>query len=303
MKKNIIFRLFMLLFMVCAVSLSTVCQGASVVMADDEVLENIDVSPNTIGRPSLIYEGTLYYELVNEQYPFGTVLELEIRDVISKNSDILRVEAEEENIWYVYIDEDAIGKSAQLVLMTNGSDYGLKDEFIVNVNVVRESLWIYSYVSEDDVLLMGDSKELTTELTLSVFNDGARTYYESKSANLTYRSSDESVAVVDENGVVTGKSVGETQIYISGTVKFEVDGVEVEKNIEGSAYIVVTEFLSGDVDNNGVVNAADALMTLKHAAKLVELSESEQMAADMNEDKMIDAADALMILKKAAKLI
>lgn len=303
MKKNIIFRLFMLFFMVCAVSLSTVCQGASIVMADDEVLENIDVSPNTTGRPSLIYEGTLYYELVNEQYPFGTALELEIRNVISKNSDILRVEAEEENIWYVYIDEDAIGKSAQLVLITNGSDYGLNDEFIVNVNVVRESLWIYSYVSEDDVLLMGDSKELTTELTLSVFNDGTRTYYDSKSANLTYRSSDESVAVVDENGVVTGKSVGETQIYISGTAKFDVDGVEVEKNIEGSAYIVVRGFLSGDVDNNGVVNAADALMTLKHADKLVKLSESEQMAADMNEDKMIDASDALMILKKAAKLI
>ena len=62
-------------------------------------------------------------------------------------------------------------------------------------------------------------------------------------------------------------------------------------------------YLLGDVNDDGYVDSADALMVLKHAARLMELDETEQLAGNVNKDENIDAADALEILKYAAKLI
>lgn len=59
----------------------------------------------------------------------------------------------------------------------------------------------------------------------------------------------------------------------------------------------------GDVDKNALINAADALKVLKHAAKLEILNDTELLSADVNKDETADAADALEILKYAANLI
>jgi len=59
----------------------------------------------------------------------------------------------------------------------------------------------------------------------------------------------------------------------------------------------------GDVDNNGFINASDALLVLKHAARIEVLVEEESLKADVNQDKSIDSEDALTILKYAAGLI
>lgn len=70
-----------------------------------------------------------------------------------------------------------------------------------------------------------------------------------------------------------------------------------------------TEFLpvpweaKGDVDINGNFDANDALLVLKHAAKLNELQGQALWAADVTDDENVDASDALKILKYAAKLI
>lgn len=59
----------------------------------------------------------------------------------------------------------------------------------------------------------------------------------------------------------------------------------------------------GDVDEDGIISATDALAVLKHAAKLEILEGNKAIAADVNRDETIDANDALLILKKAAVLI
>lgn len=59
----------------------------------------------------------------------------------------------------------------------------------------------------------------------------------------------------------------------------------------------------GDVDINGNIDAADALLVLKHAAKLYILKGQSLEVADTTAEGNIDAADALKILKYAAKLI
>lgn len=59
----------------------------------------------------------------------------------------------------------------------------------------------------------------------------------------------------------------------------------------------------GDVDDNGKVDATDALLVLKHAAKLSKLDDIQKLSADVTKDDRIDATDALMILKYAARII
>ncbi len=59
----------------------------------------------------------------------------------------------------------------------------------------------------------------------------------------------------------------------------------------------------GDVDENGKVEANDALLTLKQVVKLVELTDSQKVAANVVTGDDIKADDALQILKYVVKLI
>ena len=57
--------------------------------------------------------------------------------------------------------------------------------------------------------------------------------------------------------------------------------------------------LFGDADGDGEVSAADALITLRCALELMQLSPLGVFRADVNCDGIIDAADALLILRAA----
>lgn len=80
-----------------------------------------------------------------------------------------------------------------------------------------------------------------------------------------------------------------------------IDPTETET--DNPTETLVPGYMLGDVDESSVIDAADALLVLKYAAKLSELTDSQKMAADVNTDKSINASDALGILKFAAKLI
>lgn len=71
----------------------------------------------------------------------------------------------------------------------------------------------------------------------------------------------------------------------------------------GVISINAEELKFGDVNNDSKIAADDALLVLKHAAKLSELEEDVQVRADVSNDQKIDASDALWILKYAAKLV
>lgn len=58
----------------------------------------------------------------------------------------------------------------------------------------------------------------------------------------------------------------------------------------------------GDLNKDDIVDASDALLVLKHAAKLELLSTERLSVADVNADEVITAEDALEILKIAAKI-
>ena len=72
------------------------------------------------------------------------------------------------------------------------------------------------------------------------------------------------------------------------------------------ASVTITVSLSagyGDVNNDGGVDTADALMVLQNSVGLRYLSEVQETAADVNGDGYVDAADAILILRYHVGLI
>lgn len=79
---------------------------------------------------------------------------------------------------------------------------------------------------------------------------------------------------------------------------------EGNRNIATGKTITVRDAdpLWGDVNYDGIVNAADALEVLKGACTLKSLTDEEKVAADVNFDSICNATDALLILKSAVGL-
>ena len=59
----------------------------------------------------------------------------------------------------------------------------------------------------------------------------------------------------------------------------------------------------GDINNDGEINASDALLALQSLVELIDLNETQTAIADVDDDGDVDAADALMILQCSVDLI
>lgn len=111
---------------------------------------------------------------------------------------------------------------------------------------------------------------------------------------LLWTSDDESIAEVSRTGIVKALRVGETVIRVT-----TVDGgftAAVKVTVTAKAQL-------GDVNRDGVIDAADAMLCLRAAVGLVELTEEQIAAADVNHDGFVDAGDAIRILRYDAGLI
>ena len=62
-------------------------------------------------------------------------------------------------------------------------------------------------------------------------------------------------------------------------------------------------FWKADLDDDGAVNAKDALIILKHAAKVLELEGDKLLMADTNKDGKVNSSDALLTLMFSAAMI
>ena len=112
---------------------------------------------------------------------------------------------------------------------------------------------------------------------------------------LVWTSDDSGIASVSRTGIVTAVSVGTTTIRATS-----VDG-------NHSAEITVTVTPSaelGDVNGDGYIDSADAMLCLRYSVGLAkELTEEQKRAANVNHDSFVDAGDAIKILRYDAKLI
>lgn len=66
---------------------------------------------------------------------------------------------------------------------------------------------------------------------------------------------------------------------------------------------VPSENVMGDVDGNGLINAADAVLVLRCDAGLIQLTAQQLAAADVSQDGVVNASDAVQILRFDAGLI
>ena len=115
------------------------------------------------------------------------------------------------------------------------------------------------------------------------------------------------IQYIDQTSVESGKvaftlkpkalTEGTYNVYISTTDK------ALEK-VASFKYGTKPPYTLGDVNNDGSIDAADALLVLQHAVGQEGriLTGTYFSAADINKDSVVDAVDALLILKRAAGL-
>ena len=64
-----------------------------------------------------------------------------------------------------------------------------------------------------------------------------------------------------------------------------------------------TEYLLGDLNGDGLVTSADAVLLTRSLTDLAELTAEQQKAADINGDGVITSADAVILVRFLAELI
>lgn len=129
------------------------------------------------------------------------------------------------------------------------------------------------------------------------------------------RSVEELYAEIDDfeehvkNGFYTGEVIELSGYYYPVTGYYQVDvtfdgsytkylkstTLETIPKIDN----IITPHAKGDINHDGSVNAADALLILKAAVGKTQLDAAQAIASDLNADGKINAQDALMILKIA----
>ena len=62
-------------------------------------------------------------------------------------------------------------------------------------------------------------------------------------------------------------------------------------------------FLLGDVNEDGKVDASDALMIMRYTLNIITLTDKQMLAADMNSSGTVDASDALIIMRMTLGII
>lgn len=103
--------------------------------------------------------------------------------------------------------------------------------------------------------------------------------------------------------VTRKKAIGTTEISAGATYFYEKDEAVF---IEPVSISLDDEFffMLGDADNNRYINAADARIILRIAAKLETVTDEAMfIRCDVNKDGKITAADARLVLRYSAQLI
>lgn len=156
---------------------------------------------------------------------------------------------------------------------------------IVSVLAARVRVTGVSFAESKHEIPMGGTATLTATITPA----------DATVKTLVWTSDDPGIASVSRTGIVTAVSVGTTKIHATS-----VDG-------NHSAEVTVTVTAApqlGDVNGDGYIDSADAMLCLRYSVGLAkELTEEQKRAADVNKDGFVDAGDAIKILRYDAKLI
>ena len=157
------------------------------------------------------------------------------------------------------------------------------DKRTYTVNIVRNAdnivaLTGISLSNTSLSMFTGDTKDLTVTYKPSNTTD---------SKAVTWTTSDKSVATV-KDGKITAIGVGTATI----TAKVGAFTATCTVTVTSS-----TKYTLGDIDADGAVTIADALMVFKYKSGEIKLSDTQLKAADTDKNGKVELADALRIFK------
>ncbi len=157
------------------------------------------------------------------------------------------------------------------------------DKRTYTINIIRNAdnivpLKSISLSATSASMFTGDTKKLTVTYNPSNTTD---------SKTVTWSTSDKSVATV-ANGTITAIGVGTATI----TAKVGAFTATCKVTVSSS-----TNYTLGDIDADGTVTIADALMIFKYKSGEIKLSDTQLKAADTDKNNKVELADALRIFK------
>ena len=134
-----------------------------------------------------------------------------------------------------------------------------------------------------DISLPQSSKiVIGSSRTLNLIRTPSEAIIEGK---VEWTSSNPNIISIDSNGTITAKALGES------TITAEVDG------FKATTTITVIDYILGDVDGDGKINARDAKLIMQHFTSKIQLTEEEQKRAEVSGDGKINARDAKLIMQ------
>lgn len=176
----------------------------------------------------------------------------------------------------------AVGPGTCIISATAGNRHV---SATVTVLAARVRVTGVSFAESKHEIPMGGTATLTATITPA----------DATVKTLVWTSDDPGIASVSRTGIVTAVSVGTTKIHATS-----VDG---NHSAEVTVTVTATPQL-GDVNGDGYIDSADAMLCLRYSVGLAkELTEEQKSAADVNKDGFVDAGDAIKILRYDAKLI
>lgn len=194
-------------------------------------------------------------------------------EVVSVDETVLQIK--ELNNGTISATGIANGKTNIVLSIYDLSTMEKIDEYVCEVEV-SDSFSDEKEVSEKEIHMVAGKKH---QLYINELYNGLP-----YKGDIKWSSADNAVANVNDSGIITAKSLGET------AVKAVIDDVEYQCS-------VFVECLLGDVDNNGEIDVFDAVKIAKYSVGTTELAGLSLDAADYDDNGVVDVFDAVSVAR------
>lgn len=199
----------------------------------------------------------------------------------------------------------AFSASSQSLTVTSMSIVTMPKKY----NYYKGNDWNYGYWSFPEGKDTGSFVAKDNLITL-MYNGGKHHFYEDRGmidlnglvVKVTF--ADGTTDEIAYNETLSGSTVT-PNIYASPSDEYSIGKNTIEIYFKSNTKVYTTFTINilpyklGDVNTDGSVNSADALMVLQHVVGLIKLTDAQKVYGDMNFDSKFNSADALAILRVA----